>query len=215
MDKLCGVVIPNEFLSGTLSIYTGPTKCSLTLNCWYSQFPLFRTPPDPQESVIAGIYFRQTSEIYLCGGFSCCPYYRPGVRCNDVYARRELTVVTTLMCNFKFQFIKAVKVFFFFSQTEITRSDEILDGHLTMKEVCRIYGLYSKVNNRLLSLTRTPLVIFKENERCPTLLLSNQDCKRKKTGEKTEQSGWAESGVCLCNPSTIPRGSSQGGIGSK
>ena len=26
-------------------------------------------------------------------------------------------------------------------------SDEILDGHLTMKEVCRIYGLYSKVNN--------------------------------------------------------------------
>ena len=32
-------------------------------------------------------------------------------------------------------------------QTEIIRSDEILDGHLTMKEVCRIYGLYSKVNN--------------------------------------------------------------------
>jgi len=28
--------------------------------------------------------------------------------------------------------------------TEIIRSDEILDGHLTMKEVCRIYGLYSK-----------------------------------------------------------------------
>jgi len=29
-------------------------------------------------------------------------------------------------------------------QTEIIRSDEILDGNLTMKEVCRIYGLYSK-----------------------------------------------------------------------
>ncbi|KAJ7371938.1 hypothetical protein OS493_022036 [Desmophyllum pertusum] len=28
--------------------------------------------------------------------------------------------------------------------TEITRSDEILVDHLTMKEVCRIYGLYSK-----------------------------------------------------------------------
>jgi len=28
--------------------------------------------------------------------------------------------------------------------TEVIRSDEILDGHLTMKEVCRIYGLYSK-----------------------------------------------------------------------
>ena len=32
-------------------------------------------------------------------------------------------------------------------QTEIIRSDEILDENLTMKEVCRIYGLYSKVNN--------------------------------------------------------------------
>ena len=32
-----------------------------------------------------------------------------------------------------------------FPQTEIIRSDEILDGDLTMKDVCRIYGLYSKV----------------------------------------------------------------------
>lgn len=37
-------------------------------------------------------------------------------------------------------------LYIFFLQTEIIRSDEILDGHLTMKEVCRIYGLYSKVN---------------------------------------------------------------------
>ncbi|XP_068670155.1 uncharacterized protein [Montipora foliosa] len=29
-------------------------------------------------------------------------------------------------------------------ETEIIRFDEILDGHLSVKEVCRIYGLYSK-----------------------------------------------------------------------
>lgn len=52
---------------------------------------------------------------------------------------------------------------FSFSQTEIIRSDEILDGHLTMKEVCRIYGLYSKVNNRFLNLN-SPLPLTVELE---------------------------------------------------
>ena len=37
--------------------------------------------------VIAGIYFSQTSVIYFCRGFSCCPYYR-GVRNSEVSARR-------------------------------------------------------------------------------------------------------------------------------
>ena len=40
---------------------------------------------------IAGIYFSQTSVIYFCRGFSCCPYYR-GVRNSEVSARQELTV---------------------------------------------------------------------------------------------------------------------------
>ena len=49
-------------------------------------------------------------------------------------------------CLLTLVFIK--KVLFPISlQTEIIRSDEILDENLTMKEVCRIYGLYSKVNN--------------------------------------------------------------------
>ena len=30
-------------------------------------------------------------------------------------------------------------------KVEIIRSDEILDGQLTMREVSRIYGLYAKV----------------------------------------------------------------------
>ena len=29
-----------------------------------------------RESVIAGVYFSQTSVIHFCLGFSCCPYYR-------------------------------------------------------------------------------------------------------------------------------------------
>ena len=54
--------------------------------------------------------------------------------------------------NFLWPFPKGHKkticfILLYFEQTEIIRSDEILDGHLTMKEVCRIYGLYSKVNN--------------------------------------------------------------------
>ena len=36
-----------------------------------------------------GIHFSQTSVIYFCRGFSCCPYYR-GVRNSEVSARREL-----------------------------------------------------------------------------------------------------------------------------
>ena len=39
-----------------------------------------------------------------------------------------------------------------FPQTEIIRSDEILDDDLTMKEVCRIYGLYSKVRRHGIAL---------------------------------------------------------------
>ena len=46
----------------------------------------------------------------------------------------------------------------FFPQTEIIRSDEILDGHLTMKEVCRIYGLYSKVSRRGFDLLVIPSI---------------------------------------------------------
>ena len=38
-----------------------------------------------------GIYFSQTSVLYFCWGFSCCPYYR-GVRNSEVSARQELTV---------------------------------------------------------------------------------------------------------------------------
>ena len=61
-----------------------------------------------------------------------------------------------VLSNFKREFVKSSNIFVSFSQTEIIRSDEILDGHLTMKEVCRIYGLYSKVNNRFLNLNSPP-----------------------------------------------------------
>ena len=40
-------------------------------------------------SVIAGIYFSQTSVIYFCRGFSCCPYYW-GVRNSEVSTRRVM-----------------------------------------------------------------------------------------------------------------------------
>ena len=43
-------------------------------------------------SLIAGVYFSQTSVIYFCQGFGCCPYYR-GVHNSEVSARRELTVI--------------------------------------------------------------------------------------------------------------------------
>ena len=36
-----------------------------------------------------GIYFSQTSVLYFCRGFSCCPYYR-GVLNSEESARREL-----------------------------------------------------------------------------------------------------------------------------
>ena len=39
-----------------------------------------------------GIYFSQTSVIYFCRGFSCCPYYR-GARNSEMSATRELTVI--------------------------------------------------------------------------------------------------------------------------
>ena len=47
-------------------------------------------------SSIAGIYFSQTSVIYFCRGFSCCPYYQ-GVRNSEVSARRELTAILSNM----------------------------------------------------------------------------------------------------------------------
>ena len=47
--------------------------------------------------VKAGIYFSQTSLIYFCRGFSCCPYYR-GVRNSEVSERRELTVSFSHIC---------------------------------------------------------------------------------------------------------------------
>ena len=48
--------------------------------------------PYQRESVIAGVYFSQTSLICFCLGFSCCPFYR-SVRYSGVSARRELTVL--------------------------------------------------------------------------------------------------------------------------
>ena len=44
-----------------------------------------------RESVVAGVYFSQSSVNYFCLGFSCCLYYR-GVRHSKVSERRELTV---------------------------------------------------------------------------------------------------------------------------
>ena len=44
-----------------------------------------------RESVIAGVYFSQTSVICFRRGFSCCPYYR-GARYSEVSARREFTI---------------------------------------------------------------------------------------------------------------------------
>ena len=49
------------------------------------------SPIFTRESVIAGVYFSQTSVIYFCPEFICCPYYQ-GVRYSGVSARRELTV---------------------------------------------------------------------------------------------------------------------------
>ena len=45
---------------------------------------------------MAGIYFSQTSVIYFCRGFSCCPYYR-GVHDSEVSARQELTVLSSFV----------------------------------------------------------------------------------------------------------------------
>ena len=42
--------------------------------------------PHHRESIIAGVYFRQTSVIYFCLAFSCCPY------CRSVRKATELTV---------------------------------------------------------------------------------------------------------------------------
>ena len=47
---------------------------------------------------MAGIYLSQTSVIYFCWGFSCCPYYR-GVRNSEVSAKRELTVHISMRPN--------------------------------------------------------------------------------------------------------------------
>ena len=48
--------------------------------------------PHQRESVIVGVYFSQTTIIYFCPGFRCCPYYW-GVCYSGVSARRELTVL--------------------------------------------------------------------------------------------------------------------------
>ena len=56
--------------------------------------------PHQRESVIAGVYFSQTSATCFCRGFSCCPYYR-GVRYSGVSARRELTVDALVQCRWK------------------------------------------------------------------------------------------------------------------
>ena len=53
--------------------------------------------PHQRESVIAGVYFSQTSVIWFFLGFNCCPFYR-GVRYNEVSARRELTVLSLQYC---------------------------------------------------------------------------------------------------------------------
>ena len=42
-------------------------------------------------------YFSQSSVIYFCQGFSCCPFYR-GVRNSKVSARRELTKTRVCVC---------------------------------------------------------------------------------------------------------------------
>ena len=54
--------------------------------------------PHQRESVIAGVYFSQTSVICFFLGFSCCPFYR-GVRYSEVSARRELTVFAFFCCS--------------------------------------------------------------------------------------------------------------------
>ena len=54
--------------------------------------------PHQRESVIAGVYFNQTSVICFFLGFSCCPFYR-GVRYSEVSARRELTVFAFFCCS--------------------------------------------------------------------------------------------------------------------
>ena len=46
-------------------------------------------------SVIAEIYFSQSSVIYFCRRFSYCPYYR-GVRNSEVSARREWIVCSSV-----------------------------------------------------------------------------------------------------------------------
>ena len=64
---------------------------------------LYCGPPRVRELVLlmarvrnSGIYFSQTFVIFLCRGFSCCPYYR-GVCNSEVSARRELTVFGSTM----------------------------------------------------------------------------------------------------------------------
>ena len=47
--------------------------------------------PHWRESLIAELYFSQTSIVYFCRGLSCRPYYRR-VRYSGVSARREMTV---------------------------------------------------------------------------------------------------------------------------
>ena len=60
--------------------------------------------------------------------------------------KNVLSATFLMFLVYKFYCLGPAIDILYFLQTEIIRSDEILDGHLTMKEVCRIYGLYSKVN---------------------------------------------------------------------
>ena len=48
-------------------------------------------------------------------------------------------------------------LFFISIKVEVIRCDEILDGHLTMRDVSRIYGLYAKVTMHVLKAAFTLL----------------------------------------------------------
>ena len=61
-----------------------------------------------RESVIAGLYFSQTSVICFRRGFSCCPLYR-GVRYSEVSARWELTVF--IDCGLEKMLLKILNFF--------------------------------------------------------------------------------------------------------
>ena len=54
---------------------------------------------------MAWIYFSQTSVIYFCRGFSCCPGYYRGVRDSEVSTRRVLTVPVPTASSAKYQAI--------------------------------------------------------------------------------------------------------------